>query len=92
MVLDSHLGMLLGYMGILSSLVQGGYVRRVKDSSKLVHQGILSCAFGVLVLSTAQDKFMLYLGCGALAFTSGTVVNGLTALEAGDESEERGKK
>jgi predicted MFS family arabinose efflux permease len=84
--------MLLGFMGIFSSLVQGGYVRRMKKSNSLVQQGILSCAIGCVIISQADSIKMLYIGCACFAFTSGTVVNGLTGLEADGHEEERGKK
>ncbi|KAI8906278.1 major facilitator superfamily domain-containing protein [Gorgonomyces haynaldii] len=78
-------GMLLGYLGILSALVQGGYVRRVAhkkmSEASLVFQGILSCSIGLAILGHfAFDLTWLYIGATFLAFTSGTVVTSLTSL------------
>lgn len=89
-VLDySHMqqGKLLGFMGILSALIQGGYVRRQKSGGEksLVLQGM---AFGTLGLGClavvgmdiSQTSYWLYGGVAFLAMTSGTVVNSLTSL------------
>lgn len=89
-VLDySHMqqGKLLGFMGILSALIQGGYVRRQKSGGekRLVLQGM---AFGTLGLGClavvgmglSQTSYWLYGGVAFLAMTSGTVVNCLTSL------------
>ncbi|TPX58234.1 hypothetical protein PhCBS80983_g03269 [Powellomyces hirtus] len=81
----AHQGRFLAFIGILSACVQGGYTRRV--AHKLVHertivaQGILAAGLGLLVLGNwAWSVGYLYLGAAFLAFTSGTVVTGLTAL------------
>lgn len=89
-VLDySHMqqGKLLGFMGIVSALIQGGYVRRrvEKLGEKLiVAQGMISCAIGLYCLASTvrsgSPTVWLYIGVMCLAFTSGTVVNCLTSL------------
>lgn len=89
-ILDySHMqqGQLLGYMGIISALIQGGYVRRrvEKMGEKVIAiQGMISCAAGLYCLATSTKNsyatFWLYVGVTCLAFTSGTVVNCLTGL------------
>ncbi|KAI9476235.1 MAG: major facilitator superfamily domain-containing protein [Benjaminiella poitrasii] len=89
-VLDySHMqqGKLLGYMGIVSALIQGGYVRRrvqKMGEKAIVIQGMASCAVGLYCLAhttkASNATFWLYLGVTLLAFTSGTVVNCLTSL------------
>ncbi|KAI9009929.1 major facilitator superfamily domain-containing protein [Phycomyces nitens] len=88
-VLDySHMqqGKLLGTMGIMSSLIQGGYVRRkvqVVGEKALVIQGMVACVVGLGCLAiTALRVQQAWLYCGVcfLAFTSGTVVNCLTSL------------
>ncbi|KAI9204751.1 major facilitator superfamily domain-containing protein [Polychytrium aggregatum] len=89
-------GKLLGYMGILSALIQGGYVRRVThkyiSERTLVLQGIAACAVGLfLVASWATTVSRLYIGVTFLAFTSGTVVTSLTALAASFSGGSRGK-
>lgn len=89
-ILDySHMqqGQLLGYMGIVSALIQGGYVRRrvQKMGEKVIAiQGMISCAVGLYCLATSTKNSYatawLYAGVTCLAFTSGTVVNCLTGL------------
>lgn len=90
-ILDySHMqqGQLLGYMGIISALIQGGYVRRrvEKLGEKVIAiQGMVGCAVGLYCLATSTKNssyatFWLYAGVTCLAFTSGTVVNCLTGL------------
>ena len=88
-------GKLLGFMGITSALIQGGYVRRVAHKSmsekSLVFQGVVSCAIGLFVLGTlAHDMTFLYLGAVFMAFTSGTVVTSLTSLASLHKTEESG--
>jgi MFS family permease len=89
-VLDfSHMqqGQLLGYMGIISALIQGGYVRRKVQTigeKILVVQGMFACALGLYCLAATVKSttpiYWLYAGVTCLAFTSGTVVNCLTSL------------
>lgn len=90
-ILDfSHMqqGKLLGYMGIISALIQGGYVRRKVNTvgeKILAIQGMVSCAVGLYCLANSVTSVLyaphwLYAGVTCLAFTSGTVVNCLTSL------------
>lgn len=92
----SHMqqGKLLGYMGILSALIQGGYVQRQGQKhgeKKLILQGIFFGSMGLSCLtligselfsssSSSLRTYILYLGVACLAMTSGTVVNSLTSL------------
>ncbi|CAO3616755.1 unnamed protein product [Cunninghamella echinulata] len=92
----SHMqqGKLLGYMGVLSALIQGGYVRRQGQKhgeKKLILQGIFFGSMGLSCLtligsdlfsssSSSSRTYLLYLGVACLAMTSGTVVNSLTSL------------
>ncbi|KAK9685784.1 hypothetical protein K7432_015378 [Basidiobolus ranarum] len=80
-------GKLLGFIGILSALLQGGYVRRMAykiGEKRIVVQGAVSCAAGlgsIAFLAIGNKSiFWLYVGAFFLAFTSATVVNCLTAL------------
>ncbi|KAI9489109.1 major facilitator superfamily domain-containing protein [Zychaea mexicana] len=80
-------GKLLGYMGILSALLQGGYVRRQVQrlgEKMLVLQGMAACVIGLsslaMVASSAYAVQWLYFGVSCLALTTGTVVNCLTGL------------
>ena len=87
----------MGSMGIFSSIVQGGYVRRSQNPKRLITQGLVSCCLGSFLLSKVDTLQGLYIGSMCLAFTSGTVVTSLTALESGhgkssNGDEETGKK
>ncbi|RDB22559.1 Major facilitator superfamily domain-containing protein 10 [Hypsizygus marmoreus] len=85
-------GMLIGSIGIISALLQGGYVRRAMSKigeGVMARRGVSSCAIGLLLLaafpsfvSTRPTVAMNLLRAGAvcLAFTSATVVNALTAF------------
>ncbi|CDZ98397.1 Permease of the major facilitator superfamily [Phaffia rhodozyma] len=91
-------GRLLGFIGVLSSLLQGGYTRRPSVSRYpliLAHRGILSTSLGLLLLSllplsasssgneSIPGKFsalILWSGAACLAFTSASVVTGLTGF------------
>ncbi|KAF7726045.1 hypothetical protein EC973_009110 [Apophysomyces ossiformis] len=103
-ILDySHMqqGKLLAYMGILSALIQGGYVRRrvrTVGEKKIVVQGMVSCAAGLaclsMVASSTYPSAWLYVGVSLLAFASGTVVNclnSLASLQCEDDDETKGK-
>ncbi|KAI9159557.1 hypothetical protein H9P43_008897 [Blastocladiella emersonii ATCC 22665] len=75
-------GRLLGYIGLVASLVQGGYTRRVGHrvgERRVAVQGILSCAAGFAVLALRPDS-LLWVAATLLAFTSATVVTCLTTL------------
>lgn len=85
-------GKLLGFMGILSACIQGGWVRRVvgkKYTEKsLILQGLFTCSLGLIGLSwVKQSVSVLYGSVALLAFTSGTVVNCLTSLASQCEGE-----
>lgn len=72
-------------MGILSALIQGGYVRRVVTKKyteiTLIKQGMIACSLGLFGLSlVSHNQGVLYVSVGMLAFTSGTVVNSLNSL------------
>ncbi|KAJ3412778.1 hypothetical protein HDV05_000245 [Chytridiales sp. JEL 0842] len=78
-------GRYLGFLGVLSACVQGGYVRRVAHRSvtekTIVLQGMIACSIGLFVIGFfAVDTKWLYIGASFLAFTSGTVVTSLTSL------------
>jgi hypothetical protein len=85
-------GYLLGGMGILSALLQGGYVRR--STSKIgevamARQGVNACAIALALLSAVPAfvdagsraaAIRCLLGAAVcMAFTSATVVSALTA-------------
>ncbi|KAG6911196.1 hypothetical protein DXG01_003063 [Tephrocybe rancida] len=85
-------GMLIGSIGIMSALLQGGYVRRATSKigeGVMARRGVACCALGLLLLavfplyvSTKPALAMKLLQGSAvcLAFTSATVVSSLTAF------------
>jgi predicted MFS family arabinose efflux permease len=85
-------GRLLGYIGLVASILQGGVVRRMQ-SLRVVQMGVISCAGAFFILGRLTTERELYIAATLLAVTSSTVVTGLNSLssfEAG--SEERGEK
>lgn len=85
-------GMLIGSIGIISALLQGGYVRHATartGEGVIARRGVSSCAIG-LVLLTCMPHFvstnitlatrLLHGAAVCMAFTSATVVNSLTAF------------
>ena len=85
-------GRLLGFIGLVASILQGGVVRRMHPL-RVVQLGVISCAAAFFTLSSLSTERMLYVAATLLAVTSSTVVTGLNSLssfEAG--AEERGAK
>ncbi|KAG2367276.1 MFS general substrate transporter [Suillus spraguei] len=84
-------GALIGSIGIISALLQGGYVRRAISKvgeGKMAQRGVTSCALGLMFLAilphfvSTQPKIavgLLRAAAVCLAFTSATVVSSLTA-------------
>ena len=84
-------GKLIGGIGIISAIVQGGYVRRALTrvgELKIARRGTSSCAIGLVALALVPHfalsrpglAFRLLQGAAVcMAFTSATVVNALTA-------------
>jgi len=84
-------GKLIGSIGIISAILQGGYVRRALTrvgELKMARRGTSSCAIGLVALalvahfalSRPRLAFRLLQGAAVcMAFTSATVVNALTA-------------
>ncbi|KAH9943499.1 MFS general substrate transporter [Epithele typhae] len=84
-------GALIGSIGIVSALLQGGYVRRAMSKvgeGKMARRGISSCAIGLVLLTILPHMvsdhptiaFRLLQGASVcMAMTSATVVNALTA-------------
>ncbi|KAH7929414.1 MFS general substrate transporter [Leucogyrophana mollusca] len=85
-------GALIGSIGIISALLQGGYVRRAISGvgeGKMARRGVSSCAIGLVLLAivpqfvSSQPTIAIRLLQGAavcMAFTSATVVNSLTSF------------
>ncbi|GBE79671.1 MFS general substrate transporter [Sparassis latifolia] len=85
-------GTLIGSIGIISALLQGGYVRRAIPKigeAVMARRGVSSCAVGLVLLTLIphalpdRDTTAVRLLQGAavcMAFTSATVVNSLTSF------------
>ena len=85
-------GKLLGFMGLIASILQGSLTRRLKPL-RVVQIGVLSCAASFLMLSRIQSEMQLYGAATLLAVTSATVVTGLNSLSSFEaEADERGRK
>jgi len=84
-------GKLIGSIGIISAVLQGGYVRRALTrvgELRMAQRGTTSCAIGLVALALVphfthtrpRSAFRLLQGAAVcMAFTSATVVNALTA-------------
>jgi MFS family permease len=85
-------GRLLGYIGLVASLLQGGVTRRLPPLT-CVRLGAVSCFLSFLLLGQVNSVGGLYGAATCLAITSATVVTGLNALSSFEASEdERGNK
>lgn len=82
-------GRLLMTIGIISTILQGGYVRRIKNAETLLAgRGVATCAIATGIMATLPSlqnqrggaTTLLYVAAAFLAFTSATVVNNLNAL------------
>ena len=84
-------GALIGSIGVLSALLQGGYVRRVipkVGEGVIARRGVFSCFLALLLLSGVPHLVdpspgaavrVLQLSVVFIAYTSATVVNSLTS-------------
>lgn len=89
---SQHNGRLLGFVGLVASILQGGITRRLPPLM-CVRLGVLSCLGAFLLLATIRTERGLYMAATLLSTTTATVVTGLNALssfEAG--ASERGEK
>ncbi|TBU49432.1 MFS general substrate transporter [Dichomitus squalens] len=85
-------GTLIGSIGIISAILQGGYVRRAMSrvgEGKMALRGISSCALGLIFLTILPHFVesrptiavrLLQAAAVCMAMTSATVVNSLTAF------------
>jgi MFS family permease len=74
-------GQLLGYIGLIASLLQGSVTRRMKPLF-LVRMGVASAAAAFLLLARLQTTTTLYAAATLLAVTSSSVVTGLNSLSS----------
>lgn len=72
-------GRLLGFVGLIASLLQGSIVRRLPPLT-VVRIGVIACTLAFFLLSRIQDTTGLYCAGALLAVTSATVVTGLNSL------------
>lgn len=85
-------GRLLGFIGLVASLLQGGVTRRIHPL-RSVQMGILASTIAFFVLARLQTERALYIASALLAVTSGTVVTGLNSLSSFEAAaDERGNK
>ena len=71
------------YVGVLSSLVQGGLVRHVVaryGEARVLRAGLLTTAIGLAAIAPVQTTWQLLLACLPLAVGSGLVFPALTAI------------
>ncbi|PKS09472.1 hypothetical protein jhhlp_004088, partial [Lomentospora prolificans] len=89
---SSKNGRLLGFVGLIASILQGGVTRRLPPLTA-VRTGVIACLAAFGLLARLQTVSMLYVAATCLAMTSATVVTGLNALSSFEASEgERGGK
>ncbi|KAF2637701.1 MFS general substrate transporter [Massarina eburnea CBS 473.64] len=85
-------GKLLGFIGLIASLLQGSVVRRMHPL-RVVQMGVLSCTVAFFLLGRVDSQRGLYGAAALLAVTSATVVTGLNSLSSFEASaDERGGK
>ncbi|KAL1608195.1 hypothetical protein SLS60_003134 [Paraconiothyrium brasiliense] len=85
-------GRLLGFIGLIASLLQGSVVRRTHPL-KVVQMGVVSCTVAFFLLGRVETQKGLYAAAALLAVTSATVVTGLNSLSSFEASAgERGGK
>ncbi|KAG5982000.1 hypothetical protein E4U55_002434 [Claviceps digitariae] len=85
-------GRLLGFIGLVASILQGGVTRRLPPLLS-VRIGVISCLAAFYLLGRIDTIGGLYAAATCLAMTSATVVTGLNALSSFEAREdERGAK
>lgn len=72
-------GRLLGFIGLVASILQGGVTRRMAPL-RVVQLGVASAAAAFFLLAQLETERTLYLAATLLAATSATVVTGLNSL------------
>lgn len=80
-------GRVLGFIGLLASLLQGGFSRRAK-ASLVAKIGLASSSISFFLLSQTNSQTMLYISAVFLAITSACVVTALNTLASLRVSEE----
>jgi len=89
---SSQNGRLLGFIGLVASILQGAVTRRIQPL-RVVQMGVLACAFSFFMLSRLTTERGLYGAATLLAVATATVVTGLNSLSSFEAAEgERGGK
>ncbi len=79
-------GRVLGFVGLVASLLQGSVVRRLPPLT-VIKAGVLSCATAFFMLAHVKTMGALYGAATFLAVTSATVVTGLNSLGSFEANE-----
>ncbi|KAI9737727.1 MAG: hypothetical protein M1835_003261 [Candelina submexicana] len=89
---SSQSGRLLGFIGLVASILQGSFTRRVHPL-RVVQTGVAASAASFFFLGILSTERGLYFAAALLAVTSATVVTGLNSLSSFEAAEgERGNK
>lgn len=89
---SSQSGKLLGFIGLIASILQGSVTRRLHPL-RVVQIGVIACAASFFLLRRLTTERGLYGAASLLAVTSATVVTGLNSLSSFEAEEgERGGK
>ena len=89
---SSQSGKLLGFMGLIASILQGSVTRRLHPL-RVVQLGVMACSFSFFILGRLQSEAGLWVAATLLAVTTATVVTGLNSLSSFEAKEfERGSK
>lgn len=89
---SSQSGKLLGFIGLIASILQGAVTRRLHPL-RVVQIGVVSCAASFLLLGRLTSEAGLWGAASLLAVTTATVVTGLNSLSSFEAEEgERGGK
>lgn len=75
-------GKMFFFIGIIMAVVQGGYVRRVKQGKegKVVTQGILVLIPAFILMAFSKNIILMYVALALFSFASATVVPCLTTM------------
>ena len=89
---SSQSGKLLGFIGLIASILQGSVTRRLHPL-RVVQLGVISCAASFFILGRLTTEAGLWVAASLLAITTATVVTGLNSLSSFEAAEgERGGK
>ncbi|MCJ1407860.1 hypothetical protein MMC19_001931 [Ptychographa xylographoides] len=83
---SSQSGKLLGFIGLIASILQGSVTRRLHPL-RVVQIGVLACAMSFFFLGRLTTEAGLYGAATLLAVTTATVVTGLNSLSSFEAGE-----